>query len=211
MDERARGEVSIRSGKQQETVLISTFRPQNVKTEDLKGLFVEQNGYVSIPAADFHRKSEDAAVQIQVIEGLGIENKSIQFGEPRKRILDPNASFKASVDYDFFTFSSGWITVYIYALPVFPLNSFEKAKYEFRIDDGMFYRPEIEAGEYSEEWKGNVLRNFTVNTIRYYLPTAGKHTLKLNGKTQGIVIQKIIMDTGGLKDSYLGPGSSKVE
>lgn len=208
-EEYAFGDITFLSGVQKEKISISTFSPQNVKLEELEGLFTEQNGCISIPAADFHRKSNDRNVEVQIIDGLGIENKSIQFGDPRKRVLDSRATFKASTEYDFYSFSSGWVTIMVYTLPVFPLNPTENTSYELRIDNGLIKRPDIEAKEYSDEWKENVLKNAAVNTIKYYLPAGGKHCLKISCKSQGMVIQKIIIDAGGLKNSYLGPESSK--
>ena len=187
------------------------FNQQDVNYENLKGLFVEQNGYISIPAADFHRKTDDGPVNIQLIDNLGIENKSIQFGNQLKRVLDPRARFKSSVEYDFYLFWPGWVTVYTYALPVSPLNTLENADYMYRIDDNIVIRPDIESGEHTDEWKENVLRNCAIKKHRYFIPTAGKHSFKLICAAQGMVIQKIVIDTGGLQESYLGPESTKVE
>jgi hypothetical protein len=205
------GEIVFESNDKQEKILVSAFNPQNVNQEDLKGLFVEQNGYISIPSADFHRKTDDDPVNVQLIEGLGIENRSIQFGDPNKRVLDPGARFESFVEYDFYLFSPGWVTIYTYALPVFPLNQLENADYLYCIDNNNLINPDIEAGETSDEWKENVLMNCAINNHRYFIPTAGKHTFKLMCTTQGMVIQKIVIDTGGLKESYLGPESSKIE
>ncbi|MBN1996310.1 glycosyl hydrolase 115 family protein [candidate division KSB1 bacterium] len=205
------GEILFISGNKNEKVFISTFKPANVKKEDLKGLFVEQNGYISIPAADFHRKRDNREVELIVIDGLGIENKSIQFGDPLKRLLNPRASIDIDVEYDFYVFQSGTVKVYTYALPVFPLNPLEKASYALTVDKGLVFKPDIAAGEYSDTWKQNVLRNYTVSKSELYLPAPGKHTLKISGITQGMVIQKIVIDTGGLKDSYTGPESTFVE
>ncbi|MFA9370861.1 MAG: glycosyl hydrolase 115 family protein [Labilibaculum antarcticum] len=205
------GEINFRNKDQHEKIIVSVFNPQNVDQEELNGLFVEQNGYISIPAADFHRKNNTDPMDIQLIPGLGIENKSIQFGDPLKRNMDPRKRFKTSVEYDFYLFTPGWVTIQTYALPVFPLNKLEKAEYSYRIDDDILIRPNIESGEYSDDWKENVLRNFAINEHRYFIPKAGKHTFKLMSTTQGMVIQKIGIDSGGLKDSYLGPESSKIE
>lgn len=38
---------------------------------------------------------------------------------------------------------------------------------------------------------------------------AGKHTLKIWMLEPGIVLQRIVIDTGGLRPSYLGPEESK--
>ena len=40
------------------------------------------------------------------------------------------------------------------------------------------------------------------------MPNQGPHKLKIWMVDPGLVIDKIIIDTGGLKDSYLGPPES---
>jgi hypothetical protein len=204
------GEVSIVSGKMKEHVLITSFQPQNIKTEELKGLFVEENGYISIPAADFHRKSEDAKAKLVVIEGFGIESKAIQFGEPTERILNPQASINVCSEYDFYTFNSGWAKVYVYALPVFPLNPLEEAAYGLTVDNGIMYKQDIAVRESSDKWKENVLHNCAITESDIFTATPRKHTLKIMSRSQGMVIQKIVIDMGNLKDSYSGPESTKV-
>ena len=149
-------------------------------------------------------------MNIEVVNGLGVEGRSVQFGDPNKRVLDPRATFKSSVEYDFYLFSPGWVTIHTYALPVFPLNLLEGDNYSYIIDNNVLIRPDISAGEYSDEWKENVLRNCAITSYRYFIPAAGKHTLKLMCGTQGLVIQKIVIDTGGLKESYTGPGSTEL-
>ena len=165
---------------------------------------------MAIPAADFHRKNESENDEIITIEGIGIENKAIQFGDPLKRNLDPLVSSELSVEYDFLSFNAGWIKVYIYALPTFPLHSLEKATYSFTIDEQLVFRHDIAAEEYSDEWKQNVLSNTSLKMSEIFLDKPGKHTLKIKGDSQGIIIQKIVIDFGGLKESYLGPESSRV-
>jgi hypothetical protein len=210
-EEKVYGEIVFKSKNKKEKIFVSAFNPQNVTDDELKGLFVEQNGYISIPAADFHRKKDDDPVNVQIIENLGVENRAIQFGDPLKRVLEPKARFRTSVEYDFYLFTPGWVTVYTYALPVAPLNPLENANYKYQIDNNIFRWPDIKAGEHSDEWKENVLRNCAIKKDRYFIPTAGKHTFKLMNAAQGMVMQKIVIDTGGLKESYLGPESTKVE
>lgn len=201
------GEVIVSSGNRKEKVLVTSFQPQGVDTEQLKGLFIEQNGYISIPAADFHRKKETENVKVITIYGLSIENKAIQFGDPRKSYRYMNVS----TEYDFYAFSTGWIKVYVYVLPVFPLNSSQGARYAISIDDDIIYRHDIATKEYNDKWNENVLRNSAITESDIFLDEPGRHTLKIMSLTQGMVIQKIVIDIGGLKQSYTGPLSSKVE
>lgn len=50
------------------------------------------------------------------------------------------------------------------------------------------------------EWQANpIIKPETQHKV-----TAGKHTLRIRPLNPGIVFEKILIDCGGLKDSYLG-------
>ena len=57
-----------------------------------------------------------------------------------------------------------------------------------------------------EEW---VAHNIIVKTTEHKLEKPGKHTIKYWMLSSGIVLQKIILDFGGIKPSYLGPPETK--
>ncbi len=52
-----------------------------------------------------------------------------------------------------------------------------------------------------EKWQANSINEtITIHKIK----TTGKHTLRFRVLEPGIVLQKIMLDLGGLKNSYLG-------
>jgi len=55
------------------------------------------------------------------------------------------------------------------------------------------------------EWAQGVLDNSRIVTARLKVPTAGDHTLQLYGIDAGVVLDKIVIDLGGLQPSLLGP------
>lgn len=57
-----------------------------------------------------------------------------------------------------------------------------------------------------ERWQASSI-NSTVTT--HTVPASGKHTLRFRALDPGIVLQKILIDMGGLKPSYLGASESK--
>ena len=60
-------------------------------------------------------------------------------------------------------------------------------------------------------WANNVIRNSAIDTVKVFLDKPGRHTLKLFAEDPGVIIQKVIIDLGGLEESYIGPASSKIE
>lgn len=219
--ERVKGTIELTSGDQKESVWVSIFNPASPLREEVRGLYVEENGYVSIPAAAFHRKYENKDIKMKVLPGIGMEGNALQLGNPLAPLQMYRAGDVPRVEYDFYTFNAGIYDVYTYVLPTFPLHAERDfklpehtntdTKYSVRIDDGSISTPSTSAIEYSQIWYESVLKNCRVNKSTLYIKKPGKHTLQIRCGDPGVVIQKIVIDMGGLQRSYLGPESSKCE
>lgn len=200
------GEIKITSGNKTEKVYLPVFNPLTPAAEDLNGMYVEDKGYVSVNAGLFHRKQENKDIKIRTVKGLGYENECVQLGEATKPSQDTwDIKNTPKAEYDFFTFSAGTVAVYIYALPLFPVNSESDTRYGIMIDNGMVHWMTTAAKEYSSQWKLNVARNSAVSMVNLNIEKPGKHTLKLLCGDPGMIIQKVVIDFGGMKRSYLGP------
>ncbi|WP_308991307.1 glycosyl hydrolase 115 family protein [Mariniflexile litorale] len=194
-----KGEIHINAGDQIEKVHLSLHNPAT-SAEELNVLYVEDNGVVSISPSEFSRKYEKNGMKIQVIEELGYEGNSVQLGT----IVDKGWR-NASVEYDFYSETAGWVTVHTYALPLFGKDEKNGTTYGVQIDNSMVSWETTASPEYSFDWKKNVIRNSTINTSKILIDKPGKHTLKLISGNPGMVIQKVVVDFGGMKNSYLGP------
>ncbi|PWG81358.1 hypothetical protein DDR33_07680 [Pararcticibacter amylolyticus] len=217
--ERVSGSVAITSGKQKESVLISVFNPASPTLADVNGLFMEDNGYISINASEFQNKRESEDIKMRIVPGLGYEGASVQLGDPAAPFQNPMSSTVPCLEYDFYTFHAGSVDVYTYALPTFPLSTDKvlghetsggETKYGVCIDDGPVSQPTTSAMEYSQVWSENVLRNSAVKKSVLHINSPGKHTLRILCGDPGLVISKIVLDFGGMKRSYLGPPATKV-
>jgi len=79
------------------------------------------------------------------------------------------------------------------------------------VDDGMVHWATVSSKEYSGEWRRNVFRNSSIATININIGKSGKHVFKLICGDPGMIIQKVVIDFGGMKRSYLGPDVTLVE
>ena len=218
-DERISGSVTFRSGDRKEQVMVSGFNPENLPADEIKGLYIEENGYVSIPAAGFHRKFESDDIKMNILPGIGFDDDALQMGVPTAPLQQYRSANVPRVEYDFYTFNAGIYDVYTYVLPTFPLHAERDyklpehtnsdTKYSVRIDDGSISTPSTSAVEYSQLWYDSVLKNCRVNKSTLYVKAPGKHTLQIRCGDPGTVIQKIVIDMGGLKRSYMGPESTR--
>ncbi|WP_202616970.1 glycosyl hydrolase 115 family protein [Arcticibacter tournemirensis] len=216
--EKVAGSVTITAGNKKEEVLVSVFNPVAPSLADVNGLFIEDNGYISINATGFHKKVENEDIKMRIVPGLGYEGASVQLGDPTAPFQNPMSSTVPSLEYNFYTFQAGSVDVYTYALPTFPVStdralghetSGGETKYGVCIDDGPVSQPSTSAMEYSQVWSENVLRNSAVKKSVLHINRPGKHTLKILCGDPGVVISKVVLDFGGMKRSYLGPPATK--
>jgi hypothetical protein len=59
-------------------------------------------------------------------------------------------------------------------------------------------------------WQENVLNNTTTATTQQSIAVAGGHILKIYMIDPGVLQEKIVIDNGGLRPSYLGPPETLV-
>lgn len=214
--EKVFGTLEIASDRgEKENVYISVFNPSSPSLAEMDTLFVEHNGYVSIDAAGFHRKVENKAIQMRTIPNLGIENTAIQLGDPTAAPQRTAGRSTPRLEYDFYTFEQGSVDVYTYVLPTFTLSKDRgyagheatnvETKYGVCIDEGPVMNPSTSSFEYAQIWYESVLKNCRINKTTLHIDKPGKHTVKIICGDAGTVLQKIVLDFGGMKRSYLGP------
>lgn len=214
-------QIVFRAGEQSEKVLVSLFNPTAPSRAELRGIYVENNGCVSIPAAGCHRVRENDRIKITVVEDLGIEGPALQLGDPTAPLQIFRSRDVPCAEYDFYAFDAGSVDVYTYVLPTFPLhadrdfrigeNTNTDTKYSVQIDDGALATPSSSHVEYAQVWFESVLRNCAVNKSTLHIDKPGRHTLRIRVGDPGIVLQKIVLDFRGMKRSYLGPQSTLIE
>lgn len=220
--QRITGSICIKADTgEEEVVLVSVFNPSSPSCEELQGIYVQHDGYISMDAAGYHRKRENDAIKIVEIPNLGVENRAIQLGDPMAPKQNTRSRTCPLVEYDFYTFEQGSVDVYTYVLPTFVLNADRgyagheatnlETQYGVCIDEGPVMNPSTSSIEYAQIWYESVLKNCRVNKTTLHINEPGKHTLKILCGDAGTVVQKIVLDFGGMKRSYTGPQPTKLQ
>ena len=220
--ERILGTLDITSDRgEKESVYISVFNPTSPSLAEMDTLFVENNGYVSIDAASFHRKVENDAIKMIMIPNLGCENTAVQLGNPIAPAQRTAGRNTPRLEYDFYTFEQGSVDVYTYVLPTFPISKDRgyagheatnvETKYGVCIDEGPVMTPSTSSFEYAQIWYESVLKNCRINKTTLHIDKPGKHTVKIICGDAGTVLQKVVLDFGGMKRSYMGPHPTRNE
>ena len=184
-------------------VNIDLFNPALPALEEVKG-FVESDGYISIEAESFTGKTDRGNSGWHIIEGLGRSGNSVTVlpaktasVEKVKKILNNSPS----LEYDIYTFTEGEASLELRCSPSYPINNEYGLRIALAIDDET---PRI----VEAEKKGDVMYNLKKIITELNPGKPGRHTLKLWMVDPGLVIDKIIIDLGGVRESYLGPPES---
>lgn len=175
------------------------------------GDFVEHAGVVSIHAGHFTAREDlPSKAGWRSVPGLGRTGSAIT-------ILPSTATFDAAtaprVSYRFHVATGGPATLHIRLLPTFPIVPGNGLRLAIAIDDGQTIPVEVTAGlnPGSDAWKERVLANATETTLQLPEPLEpGWHTLHLAAVDAGVVVDKFVIDLGGLRPSYDGPQETVV-
>ncbi|KAA6319025.1 hypothetical protein EZS27_031035, partial [termite gut metagenome] len=176
------------------------------QTAPLPPIFVENDGYVSIEAAHYARATNGTNTSWIVIPDLG---KTLSGVTTTPVTITPDND--TYLEYEIELSSTGEIKVEVLISPTLNFNANRGLRYAVSFDGGEEQIVNINK-EYNqrqmERWQANSI-NSTVTT--HTVSASGKHTLRFRTLDPGIVLQKILIDTGGLKPSYLGTSESKTK
>ena len=168
--------------------------------------FAEVGGYVAIEACNYQKSRGTAHIHWKVIPGLGKTDSAVTT-LPASQY--PAASDSVYLEYYIRFESAGDFEVTILLSPTLNFNANKGLRYALSFDGGTEQVVNINR-EYTlremEQWQANRI-NETKTVHRIALP--GLHRLRFRVLDPGIVLQKILIDTGGLKPSYLGAPQSK--
>ncbi len=119
------------------------------------------------------------------------------------------------VQYEFYTYSKGEFKIQAYFSPTLNFHNTETGlQYAISIDDET---PQIisinseDKNSISGIWNKWVAENIIIKTSTHKINTPGKHTVKYWMVNPGVVLQKLVLDFGGVKPSYLGPPETRVK
>ncbi|MCP8898280.1 glycosyl hydrolase 115 family protein [Gilvimarinus xylanilyticus] len=174
------------------------------------GDFFEFEGVVSINAGHFTAREDNAEGGWRSVEGLGRTGSAVTL-LPSTLTVNPDAAPKLS--YRFYVASGGEAQAHVRLLPTHPIVPGKGLRLALALDDNQPLAVNVTEGfdTYSQEWKEQVLANAAHATVQ--LPQAlepGWHTLHLVAVDAGVVVDKFVIDFGGLKPSYDGPPETRV-
>jgi hypothetical protein len=210
------GSIVIAGGGFTFNVLVPLHNPADVRPAQLAGRFVESGGVVSILAGHFSGKTDRSGAAWRIIPGLGRTGDAVAVFPTSAPSVDPaKAAIDApSLQYRIYLFHAGEARIRYNLIPTQPIRYGTSLRFAAAVDDEPPRLVTVEAGTGGEvgssrAWQENVLDNTTTFTTRQAF-SAGAHTLKIYMVDPGVVLEKIVIDAGGLRPSYLGPPETLV-
>ncbi|KAI1801236.1 glycoside hydrolase family 115 protein [Daldinia bambusicola] len=185
--------------------------------------FPDAGGIISIEAAHFQRSEpdSDANVNFTAIPYLGTRTESGAIAlRPYTAARGANYTSPDDaprVEYGFYLFddvddldATVYVTTGLDSDPRTPMG------YSLVLDAGepagdftRVLRATSTAGDLPPEWNDQVRNNVWTLKVELGKAERGSHTLKWSANLPEVYLEKIVLDTGGLKDSYLGPPETK--
>jgi hypothetical protein len=115
----------------------------------------------------------------------------------------------ARLEYRAFLFDTGTVTVKAYVSPTLNFSGAKTGvRYAVSIDDEAPQVVNITADSSNTAWEKSVADNIRILSTKHRVDRAGLHVLKVWFVDPGVVLQKLVIDAGGERPSYLGPPES---
>jgi hypothetical protein len=162
--------------------------------------FLEANGTVTMEAAHYTRK----AGTWRLLPDIGRTGHG----------LTP-LSADARLAYDMTLTSTGPVRVSVLLSPRNNVLPTPGLRYAVSIDDQSPQTVDIIAATgandttMNRQWARNTSDNINVTTTTHTIDRPGRHTLTFHAVDPTVIVQRLIVDTGGVRYSYLGPPESR--
>ena len=167
-------------------------------------IFLEKDGYVSIEAENFARLNNSDRIRWEVIPHFG-RTKSGVTTFPQNAY--PKSGEELYLEYDIEFETTGEFEVQLLLAPTLNFNENKGLRYEISLG-GKNPQTINFNGHYRGELGLWQAEHIIKSSTKHKIEKVGKHTLRFQVLEPGIVLQKILINTGGLKDSYLGAPES---
>jgi hypothetical protein len=192
-------------------IKITSFNPPEPNKNSLKG-FVEADGFVSIEAEHYTNKINAGGVRWEKIEDYGRTDSAMSIFPVTAQSVTPPAN-SPCLEYKMFLFYSGDLEVEAIVAPTLNFVPGRGLRFAISFDD---QPPQIidlvpgkyTAGDGNRDWENTVKDSVRKVKSTHKLPEPGYHILKVWMVDPAVVLEKLVINTGKAKPSYLGPPES---
>ena len=176
--------------------------------------FVEAGGYVAMEANHFTRAVGANGVRWERLPGIGRTGDGMEPFPVTAASQTPGGG-SPRLEYRMTLHSTGPVKVTAFLSPRNPTLSPDGLRYAVSIDGAA---PQVvnitkatgaDDTSLNKQWERNTSDNVNRTTTTHRIGRAGTHTLKFWMVDPTVVLQNLVVDTGGVRESYLGPPESR--
>jgi hypothetical protein len=208
----AGGTVKLTGTTNEVVVKMNAFNPMGVTRDTLQG-FVEGEGFVSIEPEHFTRKTDVGDNRWIKIQDYGRTLSGMRAEQPVDAPSATPGKDSPCLEYQMYLFSTGSVEVATVTSPTLNFVPGRGLRFAVSFDDETpqiitLVPADYKAQNGNRDWEKIVADNARCVRSTHTLARPGYHTLKYWMVDPGVVLQKIIVNLGGVKSSYLGPPES---
>ena len=196
------GEIRITGTGSSETVKFTIDNPREIPHG-----FVEADGYVSIEAEHFSKNLAAGGARWEKIPGYGRTLSAMSVFPVDSASKEPGAG-SPSLVYDMYLFHAGDAEVNAILAPSQNFVPGRGLRFAMAFDDQPPRLIDTLEHNTNRDWEETVKDSVRYVKAGFPIARPGYHTLKIWMVDPGIVLEKLVIDLGGLKPSYLGPPES---
>ncbi|HEY6899592.1 MAG TPA: glycosyl hydrolase 115 family protein, partial [Puia sp.] len=169
-------------------ITVLTDRPA-VRMEGAPGSFIESDGYVAIEAEHYSSLVESSTLHWLTIPGLGHTLSGVEASPSTAPPITPGGK-SPRLEYTVYLSDTGILNVRAYLSPI-----------------GQPDRKDIRYGISFDDEQPQLV-DISIASSRHRIARPGKHLLKFWHAGPDVILQRLVIDAGGVKPSYLGPPES---
>jgi Glycosyl hydrolase family 115/Gylcosyl hydrolase family 115 C-terminal domain len=169
--------------------------------------FHEGNGYVSIQAEHYTKAVNNIDVKWMIIPDYGNTLSGVMPSPVTAKSQQPGGN-SPHLEYQINLIDTGSVKVEAYISPTIDFTNTSGLHYAISIDDEQPQMVNINADKSEAAWSKDVSNNIKILVTSHHIAKPGKHILKYWMVSPAVVLQKIVVNAGGERPSYLGPPES---
>jgi hypothetical protein len=209
---KSRSIIIIRGTEKDVPVTVNIFNPAGITRDTLTG-FAEGNGYVSIEAEHFTKLTNEGSARWIRIEEYGHTLSAMRATTSADAAPLTPGKNSPCLEYRMYLFNTGSIDITSIFSPTLNFMAGRAVRYAISFDNEepqtiTLVPEDYNARNGNTDWEKTVSDNSRSGHSKHTIGTPGYHTLKIFMVDPGVVLQKIVVNSGGLKSSYLGPPES---
>jgi hypothetical protein len=193
-------------------VTVDSFNPIEPMRESVNG-FVEGEGFVSIEPEHFSANKAAGKNRWVKVPDYGRNLSGMRATMPVDAPAATPGKDSPCLEYKMYLFNTRTVQVVAVTSPVLNFMPGRDIRYAVSFDDEppqivTLVPQKYTAGNGNADWENSVKNNARVAKSTHEVGAPGWHTLKFWMMDPGVVLQKIVVNTGGLRRNYLGPPES---